>query len=95
MFERYVEGKWRGGEGLQRTALIGLCIRERTEEWRQIIVGPKTKATPTRALLWPGRRWRRQSHHHRGVLTRRCALKWMIATAKDIASRYKIEDVRA
>ena len=51
-FERYVEGKWRGGEGLVYDRFDrSVHVRERDEQWRRIVVGQDEGYTNPAALV--------------------------------------------
>jgi len=91
-FERYVEGKWRGGEGLVYDRFDrSVHVRERTEEWRRIIVGQDEGYTNPAALLVVGEDGDGRLHIIEEFYKSQMLEVDVIATAKDIASRYKIE----
>ena len=91
-FERYVEGKWRGGEGLVYDRFDrSVHVRQRNEEWRRIIVGQDEGYTNPAALLVVGEDGDGRLHIIEEFYKSQMLEVDVIATAKDIASRYKIE----
>ena len=91
-YERYVEGKWRGGEGLvydrfDRT----IHVREREEEWRRIIVGQDEGYTNPAALIVAGIDEDGRMHILEEFYQSQMLEADVISAAQDIASRFKVE----
>jgi len=91
-FERYVEGKWRGGEGLVYDRFDRqIHVQERDEEWARIVVGQDEGYTNPAALVVIGmdadgrmhvlEEWYRSGQLEADV----------IRAAEDINSRYQPE----
>jgi phage terminase large subunit len=91
-FERYVEGKWRGGEGLVYDRFDrSVHVRERDEQWRRIVVGQDEGYTNPAALVAIGEDGDGRLHILEEWYRTNQLEADVIAAAKDLAGRYRIE----
>jgi PBSX family phage terminase large subunit len=91
-FERYVEGKWRGGEGLVFDRFDrSIHVREREEEWKRIVVGQDEGYTNPAALVVLGEDSDGRLHILEEWYRTNQLEEDVIKAAKDIASRYRVE----